>query len=71
MYATEMTEITLNINSVFFEYEKDYRYPDVDHENNSLDLQTFKKIYFCITTILIFSTNLLLIIVLVSSNYLR
>ena len=54
--------------------EREFDFLNVDHENttyHSQEFQTFENIFLGTTTIVIFTTNILLIMTLVSSKYLR
>ena len=69
-----MTEAAVEINKFHLGCEKEFSHPDVEHENTSYhsnSFQTFENMFTAVTTIVIFTTNVLLIVALASSKFLR
>ena len=69
-----MTEATVEVNKFHLGCEKEFSHPDVERENtshHSHSFQTFENIFTGVTTIVIFTTNVLLIVALASSKFLR
>ena len=69
-----MGEDSLGVNKFNLGCEREFNHPDIERENTSYHsaaFQTFENIYTAITTILVFSTNILLIIALAASKFIR
>ena len=69
-----MGENSLEFNKFYLGCEREFIHPDIEIENTSYHsetFQTFENIYMAITTVLIFTTNILLIITLAASKFLR
>ena len=69
-----MAEAAVEVSKFHLGCEKDFSHPTVEYENtshHSHDFQTFENMFIGVTTTVIFTTNVLLIVALASSKFLR